>query len=64
MMNQEEFVRTLDYALSFIDIETYEGEAETLFREVDLNKDGWISYQEYFEFLIHYFGTESIAAQV
>ena len=46
-----------------MDIEAYEGELETLFEEVDLNRDGWITYQEYFEFLIHYFGSESAVAR-
>lgn len=35
-----------------------------LFNDVDLDKDGWITYAEYFEFLYLYFGSGSIAAEV
>lgn len=35
-----------------------------LFSEVDGNRDGWISYQEYFEFLRYYFGSQSEAKRV
>ncbi len=36
---------------------------KTLFNEIDLDHDGWISYEVYFFFLKYYFGSLSIAAQ-
>lgn len=36
---------------------------KTLFSEIDLDHDGWISYEVYFFFLKQYFGGMSIAAQ-
>ena len=48
MMNCKEFTMTVEYALSFIDIEPMEGELQALFKDIDQNRDGWITYQEYF----------------
>lgn len=45
MMNCKEFIKTVEYALSFIEIEPLPGELEALFRDIDQNKDGWITYQ-------------------
>jgi Ca2+-binding EF-hand superfamily protein len=30
-----------------------------LFHEIDLDKDGWITYEDYFAFLKEYFGSLS-----
>lgn len=32
------------------------------FKVIDLDHDGWISYEVYFQFLRYYFGGASIAA--
>ena len=50
-MNMEEFIVTLDYSLSPIQAEGNRSQYEQLFREVDGNADGIISYEEYFMFL-------------
>ena len=34
-----------------------------LFGEIDLDHDGWISYEVYFFFLKYYFGSLSVASQ-
>lgn len=63
-MNLAEFIFTLNDALGFLEATATKAELELLFSEVDLDKDGWISYIEYFEFLYLYFGSGSIAAEV
>jgi Ca2+-binding EF-hand superfamily protein len=62
-MDLPEFSTTLSYALSFISITPSEEEITSAFRDIDRNQDGLISYQEYFEFLRYYFGSESYVAQ-
>jgi Ca2+-binding EF-hand superfamily protein len=62
-MNQEEFAATLKYALSFIEIVPSDEILKLLFKEIDLDHDGWISYEVYFLFLRYYFGSLSEAAQ-
>jgi len=59
MMNLKEFIFTLENSLAYIDIVPTKEELTVLFSEVDLDKDGWISYKHYFEFLMAYFGTKS-----
>jgi Ca2+-binding EF-hand superfamily protein len=59
MMNLKEFIFTLENSLAYIEIVPTKEELTVLFSEVDLDKDGWISYKHYFEFLIAYFGTKS-----
>lgn len=59
MMDGREFAVTINYALSFFELQADEETLWTLFSDVDRNRDGWISYQEYFEFLRNYFGSES-----
>lgn len=61
-MNLEEFIYTLNYALSFIEIQGAPQELAVLFAEIDRDHDGWITYREYFEFLKYYFGSKSYAA--
>lgn len=63
VMDLQEFIVTMNYALSFISITPTEGELTSVFNDIDRNHDGLISYQEYFEFLRYYFGSESWAAQ-
>jgi Ca2+-binding EF-hand superfamily protein len=59
-LNLAEFIKTLTYAFSFIEFTVTEAELTLLFSEVDLDHDGWITYQEYFEFLRFYFGSLSL----
>ena len=58
-MNLAEFMQTMEFSLNPIDafgsLEIY----QLLFSEVDLDKDGYISYEDYFVFLKEYFGTLS-----
>lgn len=63
VMSLSEFITTLNYALSFISIVPTEEQLTWLFNDIDRNRDGVISYQEYFEFLRYYFGSQSEAAQ-
>ena len=60
-MNMEEFIGTLNNCLSPIRAEGTRPQYEQLFREVDLDRDGIISYEEYFIFLREYFGSQSEA---
>jgi len=62
IMNKEEFGKTLNYALKVIDIEASQAIIDTIFSEIDLDHDGWISYEVYFTFLKYYFGSLSVAA--
>ena len=48
---------TLNNALSYVGMKATEQEIKTLFREIDLEKRGWISYEIYFFFLKYYFGS-------
>lgn len=59
IMNLEEFIHTLEYSLSPIEVSGSQEIYELLFSEVDLDKDGFISYEDYFVFLREYFGTLS-----
>lgn len=56
-MDLQEFITTLNYALSFINITPTEAELTQIFKEIDKNSDQLITYQEYFEFLRYYFGS-------
>lgn len=62
IMNAEEFANTLSYCLGFINVESSTRFYEKLFSEVDLDYDGFISYEDYFVFLKEYFGSKSYAA--
>jgi Ca2+-binding EF-hand superfamily protein len=59
LLNLKEFIYTLENSLAYIDIVPTKQELTTLFSEIDLAKNGWISYQTYFEFLALYFGSRS-----
>lgn len=59
VMAREEFVKTLDYCLSFITIKPIRSVLETAFNEVDADRDGFITYADYFGFLKEYFGSQS-----
>ncbi len=61
-MNKEEFGKTLNYALSFIKLEAPPAIINLLFSEIDLDHDGWITYEVYFVFLKYYFGSRSAIA--
>lgn len=58
-MSKDEFVKTLDYCLSFITIKPSHNVLITAFNEVDLDQDGFITYADYFSFLKEYFGSQS-----
>lgn len=60
-MNREEFANTLNHCLSPIRAQGSKAQYDLLFSEVDLDRDGWISYEDYFIFLREYFGSQSIA---
>ena len=62
MMDEGEFILTLQDAFAFLDAVGTKEQLSVLFRECDLDKDNLITYKEYFEFLTLYFGSESIAA--
>lgn len=59
VMNLEEFEATLNYCLEFIHSKGSHADYERLFNEVDVDQDGFISYQDYFIFLREYFGSQS-----
>jgi hypothetical protein len=61
-MNAEEFIKTIQYALSFIEFKPNTAHLDSLFRSVDLDGDNFISYEDYFRFLKEYFGSKSLAA--
>lgn len=63
-MNLSEFSTTLDYCLQPINSKGTPADYERLFNEVDLDRDGYISYQDYFIFLREYFGTQSQAFEI
>lgn len=60
ILNLPEFEMLMDYGLSFIDIKATKEELSTLFGDIDSNKTGWISYQQFLEFLKDYFGARSL----
>ena len=61
-MNLPEFIRTLEYSLNPLGIEGPQDIYECLFGEVDLDTDGFISYEDFFIFLREYFGSGSAVA--
>lgn len=56
-MNEAEFGITLNNALAYIGMEATPQQIHRLFTEIDLGKEGWISYEVYFLFLKYYFGS-------
>ena len=58
-MSLPEFVKTMEYSLNTIGIHGPDDVYELLFSQIDLDKDGYISYEDYFIFLKEYFGTKS-----
>ena len=62
-MNEEEFAYTLNYCLQFVQLTASQDQIRQLFSEIDLDHDGWISYEVYFFFLKYYFGSLSVASQ-
>lgn len=61
-MNEKEFNETIKYALSFIEFNPSESDLKMAFDTIDNDRDGEISYEDYFRFLKEYFGTKSYAA--
>lgn len=62
VMDVQEFIVTLTDALKFLRATASDTELRQLFSEIDLDRDGLISYREYFEFLKLYFGSGSLAS--
>lgn len=58
-MNLPEFIQTLEYSLNTIEVSGSEEIYQILFQEVDLDGDGFISYEDFFIFLKEYFGSLS-----
>jgi len=58
-MSKVEFGKTLNIALEYVQLEAPQDVIDVLFSEIDLDKDGWISYEVYFLFLRYYFGSLS-----
>jgi Ca2+-binding EF-hand superfamily protein len=56
-MNETEFGVTINNALSFIGLTASAEQISRLFKEIDLEKTGWITYEIYFLFLKYYFGS-------
>lgn len=50
-MSMNEFFQTLKYCLAFISISPNAEVLEKIFRDIDFDKDGFISYSDYFTFL-------------
>lgn len=48
IMNLNEFIMSFQGALDYIEFLAPMGELKQLFKEIDANRDGWISYKEYF----------------
>lgn len=59
MIDADEFLATMNYILNFIKLQTSQDQCMTIFKDVDTNGDGLISYNEYFTFLRTYFGSQS-----
>jgi len=62
-MNLEEFIKTMEYSLNTIEVHGDNDVYRQLFGEVDMDQDGYISYEDYFIFLKEYFGSKSIASE-
>lgn len=62
IMNQKEFIFTIEYALQFIGVKPPTDQLELVFASIDADRDGLISYEDYFRFLKEYFGSKSKAA--
>lgn len=59
IMSKVEFGKTLNIALEYIQMTAPQEIIDVLFSEIDLDNDGWISYEVYFLFLRYYFGSLS-----
>jgi Ca2+-binding EF-hand superfamily protein len=62
IMSRAEFGVTINHTLEFIQMVASEELLDEWFAIIDLDHDGWISYEVYFQFLRYYFGGASIAA--
>jgi hypothetical protein len=59
IMNKEEFGKTLNLALEYINMVCPPHFIDLLFSEINLDQSGWITYVVYFLFLKYYFGSLS-----
>lgn len=50
--------------MNFIDFLPQEEAIKECFGAVDIDQDGYISYEDYFRFLKEYFGSKSVAAKL
>lgn len=62
-MNSTEFGATLNDVLGYISLNAPTELVNEWFSVIDIQKEGWISYEVYFLFLRYYFGGSSISAQ-
>jgi hypothetical protein len=51
VMDRAEFKITVEYFLSLIGVQTASLPLDTLFDEVDFDRDGWITYEDYSRFI-------------
>lgn len=51
---------TINHALNPINIQAPQNVIDLLFREIDLDNSGWITYPVYFLFLKYYFGSQNV----
>lgn len=61
-MSSSQFASTLVYCLSFIEVHPRKEVIQTIFNDVDLDKDDFITYSDYFTLLKEYFGSQSQSA--
>lgn len=54
-MNEKEFLTAFGGAMDSIHFHVSEKDLRELFYEIDINKDGWISYAQFFEFQRYFF---------
>jgi hypothetical protein len=55
VMDRAEFRITVEYFLSFIVMQAASASLDALFDEIDLDRDGWITYEDYYRFIGLYF---------
>jgi Ca2+-binding EF-hand superfamily protein len=51
IMSEMEFYETIRFALAFVEFLPSESDLRMVFEAVDSDKDGYISYEDYFRFL-------------
>jgi hypothetical protein len=54
-MDHAEFRVTVEYFLSLVGVQAVSMSLDRLFDEVDLDNDGWLTYEDYSRFIRSYF---------